>query len=81
MDNQFCDHELQHFEKCHFGEKENEELNVFNGYCFRKWRERSGKSKDVIDCIYDECNLGYNSEVGYSVLYKCSELVMSTEGV
>ena len=37
------------------------------------------RSRDVIDCIYETCDLGYNSDVGYEVLYKCSEMVMTDE--
>ena len=76
-----CDHQLEHYQRCHFGLKENQAQNVFNGYCFKKWKERAVKSKDVIDCIYETCDLGYNSDVGYQVLYKCSEMVMTDEQV
>ena len=65
VEDKACDHELEHYQRCHFGLKEHEGPFVFNGYCFRKWRENAVRSKKVIDCLYETCNLGYNSDVGY----------------
>lgn len=76
FDDETCLKEYKTYEKCRI----DEDHEIFNGYCFRKWQEDAVYTKDVINCLVEHCNLTFNSLTGIREFYDCSRTVLESYG-
>ena len=74
-DNQSCQEELAQFQSCTFGTPS----AIFNGVCFRQWKESAKLTADMIECMSTECDLLYNSGFGIKQSAQCLSNIMKVK--